>query len=53
MLKILKSCVAFKGSYEIASLIEKYYDTIHKSKNFDVLDYCFENYVCNDYIEDF
>src|SRR3954467_6756961 len=44
--------VAFKGAYEIASLIEKYYDTIHKSENFAVLAYCFENYVCNDYIEE-
>ena len=33
-------------------MIEKYYDTIHKSKFFVVLEYCFENYVCNDYIED-
>src|ERR1041385_708634 len=44
---------AFKGTYEIASLIEKYYDTIYKSENFAVLAYCFENYICNDYIEDF
>ena len=34
-------------------MIEKYYDTIHKSKIFAVLEYCFENYVCNAYIEDF
>ena len=53
MLKILKSCVAFKGSYEIASLIEKYYDTIHKTGNFAVLAYCFENYTSHAYIEDF
>src|SRR4051812_44385797 len=49
----IEEFVAFKGAYEIASLIEKYYDTIHKSENFAVLKYCFENYVCNDYIEDF
>ena len=49
----IEEFVAFKGAYEIASLIEKYYDTIHKSENFAVLPYCFENYVCNDYIEDF
>src|SRR4051812_28919014 len=49
----IEEFVAFKGAYEIASLIEKYYDTIHKSENFAVLAYFFENYVCNDYIEDF
>ena len=49
----IEEFVAFKGAYEIASLIEKYYDTIHKSKNLEVLAYCSENYVCNDYIEDF
>src|SRR4051812_38904886 len=49
----IEEFVAFKGAYEIASLIEKYYDTIHKSKKFAVLQYCFKNYVCNDYIEDF
>src|SRR3954471_7198091 len=49
----IEEFVAFKGAYEIASLIEKYYDTIHKCGNFAVLAYCFENYVCNDYIDDF
>src|SRR3954466_13452410 len=49
----IEEFVAFKGAYEIASLIEKYYDTIHKSENFAVRAYCFENYVCNDYIEYF
>src|ERR1041385_788643 len=53
MLKILKSFFAFKGAYELASLIEKYYDTIHKSENFALLAYCFENYTSNAYIEDF
>ena len=48
----IEEFVAFKGAYEIASLIEKYYDTIHKFKIFAVLEYCFENYVCNAYIED-
>src|SRR4051812_8805298 len=50
--KKIEEFVAFKGSYENASLIEKYYNTIHKYENFAVLAYCFENYVCNDYIED-
>ena len=49
----IEEFVAFKGAYEIASLIEKYYDTIHKSENFEVLSYCFENYISNAYIEDF
>ena len=34
-------------------MIEKYYDTIHKSENFAVLAYCFENYTSNAYIDDF
>src|SRR3954466_15848915 len=49
----IEEFVPFKGAYEIASLIEKYYDTIHKSENFVVLAYCFENYTSNAYIEDF
>src|SRR4051812_18669101 len=49
----IEEFVVFKGAYEIASLIEKYYDTIHKSENFAVLSYCFENYTSNSYIEDF
>src|SRR4051812_17937856 len=49
----IEEFVAFKGAYEIASLIEKYYDTIHKSENFVVLAYCFDNYTSNAYIEDF
>src|SRR4051812_40758389 len=49
----IEEFVAFTGACEIASLIEKYYDTIHKTENFAVLAYCFENYVCNDYIEEF
>ena len=35
----IEEFVAFKGAYEIASLIEKYYDTIDKSENFAVLAY--------------
>src|SRR4051812_16625534 len=49
----IEEFVAFKGAYEISSLIEKYYDTIHKSENFVVLAYCFENYTSYAYIEDF
>src|SRR3954462_11907869 len=46
----IEEFVAFKGAYEIPSLIEKYYYTIHKSKNFAVLPYCLENYTSNAYI---
>jgi hypothetical protein len=49
----IEEFVAFKGAYEIASLIERYHDTIHQSENFEVLAYCFENYTSNSYIEDF
>ena len=49
----IEEFVAFKGAYEIASLIENYYDIIQKSNNFAVLAYCFENYTSNAYIEDF
>src|SRR3954463_15562265 len=49
----IEELVAFKGAYEIASLIEKYHDTIFESENFAVLAYCFENYTSNAYIEDF
>src|SRR4051812_25994121 len=48
----IEEFVAFKGAYEIASLIEKYHDTIFESENFAVLAYCFENYTSNSYIED-
>src|ERR1044071_9509399 len=49
----IEEFVAFKGAYEIASLIEKYHDTIFESENFAVLAYSFENYTSNTYIEDF
>src|SRR3954466_2801930 len=49
----IEEFVAFKGAYEIASLIERYHDTIHQSKNFEILAYCFENYTSNSYIEYF
>ena len=32
---------AFKGAYEIASLIETYDATLYKSENFDILKLCF------------
>ena len=43
--------VAFKGAYEIASLIEKYGATLYKSENFAILKYCYDNYASNAYVE--
>ena len=42
---------AFKGAYEIASLIEKYDATLYKSENFAILEYCYENYASNAYVK--
>ena len=53
----IEEFVAFKGAYEISSLIEKYDATLYKSENFAILEYCYENYASNayvkPYIEDF
>ena len=43
----IEEFVAFKGAYEIASLIEKYDATLYKSENFAILKYCYENYFSN------
>ena len=40
----IEEFVAFKGAYEVASLIEKYDITLYESENFDILKYCYENY---------
>src|SRR3989337_1419584 len=47
----IEELVAFKGAYEIASLIEKYDATLYKSANFDILKYCYDNYASNAYVE--
>ena len=43
--------VAFKGSYEIASLIGKYDATLYESENFAILKYCYDNYASNAYVK--
>ena len=52
-IKQIEEFVAFKGAYEIASLIEKYDATLYKSENFDILKYCYENYAPNAYVNEF
>ena len=49
----IEEFVAFKGAYEVASLIEKYDATLYKSENFDILKYCYENYAPNAYVNEF
>ena len=43
--------VAFKGAYEIASLIETYDATLYKSENFAICKYCYYNYASNAYVK--
>ena len=38
----IEEFVAFKGAYEVASLIEKYATTLYESKIFDILKNCYE-----------
>ena len=47
----IEEFVAFKGAYEIASLIEKYGATLYESENFSILKYCYDNYASNPYIK--
>ena len=47
----IEEFVAFKGAYEIASLIEKYDATLYKSDNFAIFQYCYDNYASNPYIK--
>ena len=47
----IEEFVAFKGAYEIASLIEKYDATLYKSENFAILKYCYDNYASNAYVK--
>ena len=48
----IEEFVAFKGAYEIASLIEKCDATLYKSENFSILKYCYENYASNAYVKE-
>ena len=43
----IEEFVAFKGAYEIASLIEYYDPTLYKSENSAILKYFYENYASN------
>ena len=52
-IKKIEEFVAFKGAYEVAYLIEKYDITLYESENFDILKYCYENYVHNVYVKEF
>ena len=47
----IEEFVAFKGAYEIASLIEKYDATLYKSENFAIHKYCYDNYASNAYVK--
>ena len=47
----IEEFIAFKGAFEIASLIEKYDATLYKSKFFAILEYCYENYASNTYVK--
>ena len=47
----IEEFVAFKGAYEIASLIEKYDATLYKTENFAILEYCYDNYASNAYVK--
>ena len=49
----IEEFVAFKGAYEVASLIEKYDITLYESENFAILKYCYENYAHNVYVKEF
>ena len=47
----IEEFVAFKGAYEVASLIEKYNATLYKSEKFAILEYCYDNYASNAYVK--
>src|SRR3989337_3337317 len=52
----IEEFVAFKGAYEIESLFEKYEafdDDVYRPENFSILKYCYENYECNAFIDEF
>ena len=52
----IEEFVAFKAAYEIESLFEKYEafdDDVHRSENFAILKYCYDNYKYNSEIDEF
>src|SRR3954467_10673408 len=46
----IEEFVAYKGAYEITSLLKNIDDAPYKSESLDILNYCLENYDANDYI---
>ena len=49
----IEEFVAFKGAYEIASLLEKIDNAHYKAENFTILKYCFDNFHDNYYITEY
>ena len=47
----IEGFVAFKGAYEITSLIGKYDATLYKYETFAILKYCYDNYASNAYVK--
>ena len=47
----IEEFVAFKGAYEIASLIGKYDATLYKSEKMSILKYGYDNYASNAYVK--
>src|SRR3954465_8202480 len=48
----IEEFVAYKGAYEITSLLKNIDDAPDKSESLDILNYCLENYDANYYITD-
>src|SRR3954464_4656197 len=49
----IEEFVAFKGAYEITSLLKTIDDAPYKSESLAILNYCLENYNANCYITDY
>ena len=49
----IEEFVAFKGAYEIASLLEDINNALYQTENFIILEYFFENYNDNYYITEY
>src|SRR3954465_10297191 len=48
----IEEFVAYKGAYEITSLLKNIDDAPYKSESLSILNYCLENYDANYYITD-
>src|ERR1041384_6476723 len=51
--ELIEEFVAFKGAYEITSLLKTIDDAPYKYESLAILNYCFENYDANYYIIDY